>query len=79
MQILEDMLRVCVLDFGRNWDKHLPLVEFSYNNNYQSTIRMRPFEALYDKKCRSPICWEEVVIEEYMVLISHKKLRIRLN
>ena len=54
------MLRACVLDFGGNWEKYVPLVEFAYNNSYQSTIGMPPFEALYGRKCRSPICWEEV-------------------
>ena len=57
---MEDMLRTCVLDFGESWDNYLPLVEFAYNNSYQSTIGMPPFEALYGRKCRSPICWEEV-------------------
>ena len=60
IQILEDMLRTCALDFWGSWDNYLPLVEFTYNNSYQSTIGMPPFEALYDRKCRSPICWEEV-------------------
>ena len=60
IQILEDMLRACVLDFGGNWEKYIPLVEFAYNNSYQSTIRMPPFEAMYGRRCRSPICWEEV-------------------
>jgi hypothetical protein len=59
-QILEDMLRACVLDFGRAWNEHLPLAEFSYNNSYQSSIKLAPFEALYGRKCRSPICWYEV-------------------
>jgi transposase InsO family protein len=59
-QILEDMLRACVLDFGRAWNEHLSLVEFSYNNSYQSSIKMAPFEALYGRKCRSPICWYQV-------------------
>jgi len=57
---LEDMLRACVLDFGGNWERYLSLVEFAYNNSYQSTIGMPPFEALYGRKCRSPICWEEI-------------------
>ncbi|GJY54307.1 putative reverse transcriptase domain-containing protein [Tanacetum coccineum] len=57
---LEDMLRACVLDFGKGWDRHLPLVEFSYNNNYHTSIKAAPFEALYGHKCRSPICWAEV-------------------
>ncbi|GJZ57197.1 putative reverse transcriptase domain-containing protein [Tanacetum coccineum] len=54
------MLRVCVLDFGGNWDVHLLLVEFSYNNSYHSSVRCAPFEALYGRKCRSPIMWAEV-------------------
>ncbi|KAK1651748.1 hypothetical protein QYE76_069553, partial [Lolium multiflorum] len=58
-QILEDMLRACALDFGGSWEEHLPLAEFSYNNSYQSSIKMAPFEALYGRKCRSPICWYE--------------------
>ncbi|GJX63815.1 putative reverse transcriptase domain-containing protein [Tanacetum coccineum] len=60
IQTLEDMLRVCVVDFGGNWDVHLPLVEFSYNNSYHSSIRCAPFEALYGRKCRSPILWAEI-------------------
>jgi hypothetical protein len=55
-QILEDMLRACALDFGGSWDEHLPLVEFSYNNSYQSSLKAAPFEVLYRRKCRSPIC-----------------------
>ncbi|GJW30439.1 putative reverse transcriptase domain-containing protein [Tanacetum coccineum] len=60
IQTLEDMLRACVIDFGKNWDRHLPLVEFSYNNSYHASIKVAPFEALYGRKCRSPICWSEV-------------------
>ncbi|GJX41320.1 putative reverse transcriptase domain-containing protein [Tanacetum coccineum] len=60
IQTLEDMLRACVIDFGNGWVKHLPLVEFSYNNIYHSSIKAAPFEALYGRKCRSPICWAEV-------------------
>ncbi|KAL4020587.1 hypothetical protein IC575_019368 [Cucumis melo] len=59
-QILEDMLRACVLEFSGSWDSHLHLMEFTYNNSYQATIAMAPFEALYGKCCRSPICWGEV-------------------
>ncbi|KAA0066907.1 pol protein [Cucumis melo var. makuwa] len=59
-QILEDMLRACVLEFSGSWDSHLHLMEFAYNNNYQATIGMAPFEALYGKCCRSPVCWGEV-------------------
>jgi hypothetical protein len=57
--ILEDMLRACALDFGGSWEEHFPLAEFSYNNSYESSIQMAPFEALYGWKCRSPICWYE--------------------
>ncbi|GKA44385.1 putative reverse transcriptase domain-containing protein [Tanacetum coccineum] len=60
IQTLEDMLRACVLDFGKNWDRHLPLVEFSYNNSFHTSIKAPPFEALYGRKCRSPMCWAEV-------------------
>ena len=60
IQILEDMLRLCVMDFKAYWETHLPLIEFSYNNSFQTSIRMAPFEALYGPKCRSPVCWTEV-------------------
>ncbi|GJW00711.1 reverse transcriptase domain-containing protein [Tanacetum coccineum] len=56
IQTLEDMLQACVIDFGKGWDKHLPLVEFSYNNSYHASIKATPFEALYSRKCRSPVC-----------------------
>ncbi|KAA0042480.1 pol protein [Cucumis melo var. makuwa] len=58
-QVLEDMLRVCALEFPGSWDSHLHLMEFAYNNSYQATIGMAPFEALYGKCCRSPVCWGE--------------------
>ncbi|GKC48199.1 putative reverse transcriptase domain-containing protein [Tanacetum coccineum] len=57
---LEDMLIAYVIDFGNSWDRHLPLVEFSYNNSYHASIKAAPYEALYKRKCRSPICWSEV-------------------
>ena len=57
---LEDMLMACVIDFGKGWERHLPLVEFAYNNSYHTTINAAPFEALYGRKCRSPVCWAEV-------------------
>ncbi|XP_057479179.1 uncharacterized protein LOC130766528 [Actinidia eriantha] len=60
IQILEDMLRACVLDFGGSWEDHLHLVEFAYNNSYQASIGMAPFEALYGRPCRSPVCWTDV-------------------
>ncbi|GKG30264.1 putative reverse transcriptase domain-containing protein, partial [Tanacetum coccineum] len=54
------MLRACVIDFGKGWINHFPLVEFSYNNSYYASIKAAPFEALYGQKCRSPVCWAEV-------------------
>jgi hypothetical protein len=58
-QILEDMLRACVLEFPQKWDDCLPLAEFSYNNSYQESIKMAPFEALYGRRCRTPLNWSE--------------------
>jgi hypothetical protein len=60
IQTLEDLLRACVIDFGGNWDSHLPLIEFSYNNSYHSSTKEAPFETLYGRKCRSPVCWTEI-------------------
>src|SRR3954468_16531740 len=58
-QILEDMLRVCVISFGKNWEKCLPFVEFSYNNSFQSSLGMSPFQFLYGRTCRTPLNWTE--------------------
>nr|GEW99933.1 putative reverse transcriptase domain-containing protein [Tanacetum cinerariifolium] len=55
IQTLEDMLRACVIDFRNGWERHLPLIEFSYNNSYHASIKATPFEALYGRKCRSPV------------------------
>ena len=60
IQVLEDMLRACIVDFGKNWEKSLPLVEFAYNNSYQASIQMAPFEALYGRRCGTPLCWSEL-------------------
>ncbi|GKC38906.1 putative reverse transcriptase domain-containing protein [Tanacetum coccineum] len=57
IQTLEDMLQTCIIDFGKGWERHLPLVEFSYNNSYHASIKAAPFEALYGRKCRSPVYW----------------------
>ncbi|GKF57767.1 putative reverse transcriptase domain-containing protein [Tanacetum coccineum] len=54
------MIRACVIDFGKGWEKHLLLTEFSYHNSYHASIKAAPFEALYGRKCRSPVCWTEV-------------------
>ena len=58
-QILEDMLRACVIHYDKNWDKYLPLAEFSYNNSYQASLKMAPFEALYGRRCRTPLNWSQ--------------------
>ena len=58
-RILEDLLHICIFDFGGSWEDHLTLVEFSYNNSFQSSNGMTPFEALYGRPCRSPSCWLE--------------------
>ena len=55
IQTLEDMLRACVLDFSGSWARYFPLIEFAYNNSYQTSIEMAPYEALYGRKCRSPL------------------------
>ena len=60
IQALEDMLRVYALEYTGNWDHNLPLVEFAYNNSYHSSIDMAPYEALYGRRCRTPVCWDEV-------------------
>ena len=59
IQVLEDMMRACVLDFGGSWSKYLPLMEFAYNNSYQATIGMAPYELLYGRKCRPSLHWDE--------------------
>ncbi|GKA05979.1 putative reverse transcriptase domain-containing protein [Tanacetum coccineum] len=61
VQILKDMLRACVIDFVNGWDRHLLLIEISYNNSYHTSIKAAPFEALYARKCRSPVCWAKVL------------------
>ena len=60
IQTLEDMLRACVMEFKGSWDNYLALIKFAYNNSYQSSIGMAPYEALYGRKCRTPVCWDEV-------------------
>ncbi|GJX41160.1 putative reverse transcriptase domain-containing protein [Tanacetum coccineum] len=86
IKTLEEMLRAYVLDFEGSWDVHLPLVEFSYNNSYHSSMRCAPFEALYGRKCCSPITWAEVgegqligpeLVQETTEKISHIKDRLK--
>jgi hypothetical protein len=79
-QILEDMLRACVLHYGKNWDKCLSLAEFSYNNSYQSSLEMAPFEALYGRRCRTPLNWSQAGEREIfgpdLVLEAKNKVRV---
>jgi hypothetical protein len=83
IQILEDMLRTCVLDFKGSWIDHLTMVEFAYNNSYQASIEMAPYEALYGRRCRSPICWDEVgerkILGPEIVLKTCEKNRVNLG
>ena len=58
--MLEDMHRGCVMEFTGSWDKYIPLIEFAYNNSYQSRIGMAPYEALYGRRWRTPVCWTEL-------------------
>ena len=60
IQILEDMLKSCVIDYEGSWDRHILLIEFVYNNSFKSSIGMVPYEALYGRKCRTPLCWTEL-------------------
>jgi transposase InsO family protein len=79
-QILEDMLRACVLHYGKNWDKCLSLAEFSYNNSYQSSLKMAPFEAWYGRRCRTPLNWSQAGEREIfgpdLVLEAEEKVRV---
>nr|GEZ29601.1 putative reverse transcriptase domain-containing protein [Tanacetum cinerariifolium] len=78
IQTLKDMLRACAIDFGKGWVNHLPLVEFLYNNSYYASIKAAPFEALYSRKCRSPICWTEVGEAQILGVVRFGK-RGKLN
>jgi transposase InsO family protein len=79
-QILEDMLRACVLQYDKHWDKCLPLAEFSYNNSYQASLKMAPFEALYGRRCRTPLSWsqtgERKIFGPDLVNEAEEKVRI---
>ncbi|GJY46335.1 putative reverse transcriptase domain-containing protein [Tanacetum coccineum] len=74
IQTLEDMLRACVIDFENGWVKHLSLVEFSYNNSYHASIKAAPFEVLYGRKCRSPVCWAESYAD-----LKHKLMEFQVG
>lgn len=68
IQMLEDILCACVLNFGDNWYEYLLLCEFSYNNSYHSNIDMAPYKVLYDRPCRFPTCWNEVKNQHHLGL-----------
>ena len=78
--MLEDMLQGCVLDFTGSWDRYIPLMEFAYNNSYQSSIGMAPYEALYERRCRTPTCWTELhehnIVGPDLVKDTEEKVRI---
>ncbi|PRQ45918.1 putative nucleotidyltransferase, Ribonuclease H [Rosa chinensis] len=80
IQTLEDMLRACVLQFKGNWDNHVALIEFAYNNSYHSSIGMAPYEALYGKQCRTPLCWNEAgerkLIGPELVRVTTEKVNL---
>ena len=83
-QILEDMLRACVLTYAKDWENSFPYAEFSYNNSYQSSLKMSSFEALYGRKCRTPLMWSEVgdrIIEglDFIKKVEDKIAEIREN
>ena len=78
--MLEDMLRACVLDLKGRWEEHFPLVDFAYNNSYQASIHMEPYEALYGRPCQSLVCWTEVGERSTtgLELISDTSLKVEL-
>jgi hypothetical protein len=73
------MLRACILNDGSKWDNHLPLAEFSYNSSYQESIKMPPFEALYERPCRTPLSWSEsgerVIFGPDIVIEAEEKVK----
>ncbi|KAI3742668.1 hypothetical protein L1987_60360 [Smallanthus sonchifolius] len=79
IQTLEDMLLACIIDFGGGWDSHLSLAEFSYNNNYHTTIGMPPYEILYGRRCRTPVCWGEIGKKELGSLEVFKETSKRFD
>ena len=80
IQTLEDMLQACVQKFKDSWVMHLSLVKFAYNNSYQASIDMAPYEALYQRKCRTPLCWDEVGERklEYVELINATLEKVKI-
>jgi hypothetical protein len=79
-QVLEDMLRACALKHGGSWEKSLPYAEFSYNNSYQASLKMSPFEALYGRKCRTPLYWDQTGERQFFgpELIQEAEEQVRM-
>ena len=73
-------MRACALDYGSSWDDNLPYAEFSYNNSYQTSLKMAPFEALYGRRCRTPLLWDEVGDRQLFGpdLIKESEQKVRL-
>ena len=73
-------MRACALDYGSSWDDNLPYAEFSYNNSYQASLKMAPFEALYERRCRTPLLWDEVGDRQLFGpnLIKESKEKVKL-
>ena len=83
IQSLEDLLRTCILDHLGTWDEVLPLIEFTYNNSFHASIGMAPYEALYGRKCRTPLCWyqdgEAMLVGPELLEQTTKKVRLVRN
>ncbi|GJR98651.1 putative reverse transcriptase domain-containing protein [Tanacetum coccineum] len=77
IQTLEDLLRACVIDFGKGWVKHLPLVKFSYNDSYHASIKAAPYEALYGRKCRYRCVGQKLAMLNLRALKRSRKPRRR--
>jgi hypothetical protein len=79
-QVLEEMLRACALQLGGSWDKSLPYAEVSYNNSYQASLKMSPFEALYGRKCRTPLDWDQIGERQFFgpELIQEAEEQVRI-
>ena len=77
---MENILRACVIDFESSWETHLPLIKFAYNNNYHTSIGMAPFEALYERPCRSPLFWakfgDEQLLRPEMIWETNEKIKV---
>lgn len=78
IHIKEDMLRACILEDEGNWKQHLPLIEFEFNNNYHSSIRMTPYEAHYGRMCKTPLCWTKENTKKIKAILEKiRKTQIR--